>query len=263
MKVGVCLKQVPATDTRIRVNGSATGILTDDVKWETNPYDEYALEEALRLKQAKVATEVVVLTVGGADAEGRIRDSLARGADRAIRLDDPAFAGSDALGRARILAAAVAAEGLGMVLCGRQSIDTDAGATPAMLAELLGWRQVSWIDKLTVEGGGFTAQRAAGAGTKDIVAGKLPAVFTADKGLNEPRFATLMGIAQAKKKTITVKSAADLGIDPSTVGAAAALVVEDTMGLPPARPAGRILDGDTATVVAELVRLLREEAKVI
>jgi electron transfer flavoprotein beta subunit len=263
VKLGVCLKQVPATDTRIRVNPTGTGILTDDVKWEINPYDEYALEEAIRLKQAGKGTEVVIFTLGEVASEARIRDGLARGADRAVRLDDPAFAGSDALGRARILTAAVQAEGIGLLLCGRQSIDTDTGAVPGMIAELLGWRLASTVDKLVIDGEGFTAHRAAGSGTREVVTGRVPAVVTCDKGLNEPRYATLPGIMAAKKKPIAVKNAAALGIDPGTVGAAAALVVEDAMSLPPARPAGRILTGDAATVAAELVRLLRDEAKVI
>jgi electron transfer flavoprotein beta subunit len=263
VKIGVCLKQVPATDTRVRINPSGSGILNDDVKWEINPYDEYALEEGLRLKQAGKGTEVVIFTIGDAASEQRIRDGLARGADRAVRLDDPAFAGSDALGKARILAAAVRSEGIGMVLCGRQAIDTDQGAVPAMLAELLGWHQVSWVDALTVEGEAFKAHRAAGGGAREVVAGRLPAVVTCDKGLNEPRYATLPGIMAAKKKPLVVKNAAALGLDAGSVGAGAALVVEDSMSLPPARPAGRMLTGDPAQVAAELVRLLREEAKVI
>jgi electron transfer flavoprotein beta subunit len=259
----VCLKQVPATDTRIRINGSGTGIETGDVKWEVNPYDEFALEEAIRLKQAGKATEVIVLTIGDAASEPRVRDALARGADRAVRLDDAAFAGSDALGKARILAAAAKAEGVGLVLCGRQSVDTDTGAVPAMIAEILGWQQVSTVDKLAIDGETYTANRAAGGGTREVVSGRLPAVVTADKGLNEPRYATLPGIMAAKKKPIAVKNAAALGLDPSTVGAAAALVVETGLTLPPPRPAGRILKGDAASTAAELVRLLREEAKVI
>lgn len=263
MKIGVCVKQVPATDTRIRVNADATAILTDDVKFEINPYDEYALEAGLQLKQAGKATEVVVFTLGGADSEQRIRDALARGADRAVRVDDPALAGSDALGVARALAAAMSAEGIGLVFAGRQAIDGDSSAVPAMLAELLGWSQVSWVDKFSVEGGGFQAQRAAGGGVREVVTGSLPAVVTCDKGLNTPRSSTLPGIMAAKKKVIAVKSLADLGVDASTVGAGAALVSYSGMGLPPARPAGRILTGDAASVAAELVQLLRNEAKVI
>lgn len=258
MKIAVCLKQVPATDTRIRVNADGTGILTDDVKYETNPYDEYATEEAAKLKEAKKATEVIVFTLGDASNDARVRDALARGADRAVRVDDPALVGADAVGKARALAAAIAAEGCGLVLAGRQAIDTDQGAVPSMIAEVLGWRQASWIDKLVVEGDTFTAHRAAGGGAREVVSGPLPAVLTCDKGLNNPRFASLPGIMAAKKKPIVVKKLADLGVTLD-----APLLVQDNMGPPPARPAGRILKGDNAQVVAELVRLLREEAKVI
>ena len=263
MKIGVCLKQVPATDTHIRLNAEATAILTDDVKFEINPYDEYALEEGLLLKAAGKATEVITFTLGGAEADPRIRDALARGADRAVRIEDAALAGSDALGVARALAAALKAEGGGLVLAGRQAVDGDGSAVPAMIAEILGWSQVSWVDKLTVEGDSFTAQRAAGGGVREVVAGSLPAVITADKGLNAPRFATLPGIMKARAKPIAVKQLADLGVEPASVGAGAALVTYSTMGFPPARPAGRILSGDAASVVAELVSLLHNEAKVI
>jgi len=263
MKIGVCLKQVPATDTRIRINAAATAILTDDVKFEINPYDEYALEEALRLKQAGKATEVITFTVGGADAEARIRDGLARGADRAVRIDDPALAGSDGLGLARVLAAALKAEGVGLVFAGRQSVDGDSSTVPAMIAELMGASQVSWVDKFEVEGDSFTAQRAAGGGMREVVTGKLPVVASCDKGLNTPRYATLPGILKAKSKKIGVVSVAELGLDAATVGAGAALVTFTNMGPPPERPAGRILSGDTASAVSELVRLLRDEAKVI
>lgn len=264
MKVGVCLKQVPATDTRIRINATENGILTDDVKWEINPYDEFALEEAIRLKAAKVATEIIIFTLGDAGSEQRIRDGLARGADRAVRMDDPAFAGSDALGKARILAAALKAEGVSLVLTGRQSVDTDQSSTPGMIAELLGFAQACWVDKLVIDAkGSFTADRAAGGGLRERVSGSLPAVISCDKGLNEPRYATLPGIMAAKKKVIAVKNAGDLGLSAAQVGAGAALVVESGYGLPPARPAGRILGGSPEQAVAELVRLLREEAKVI
>jgi electron transfer flavoprotein beta subunit len=263
MKIGVCIKQVPATDTRIRVNADATGILTDDVKFEINPYDEYALEAGLQLKQAGKATEVIVFTLGAADCEQRIRDALARGADRAVRVDDPGLAGSDTLGVSRALAAALSAEGVGLVFAGRQAIDGDSSAVPATIAELLGWSQVSWVDKFAIEGDSFQAQRAAGGGVREVVTGSLPAVVTCDKGLNTPRSSTLPGIMAAKRKAIVVKSLADLGVDASTVGAGAALVTFSAMGLPPARPAGRILSGDAATAAAELVRLLRNEAKVI
>ncbi len=263
MKIGVLLKQVPATDTRIKIADPSSGIVTDDVKWEINPYDEYALEAALQFKDAKVASEVVIISLGGADADQRIRDGLARGADRAVRLDDPAFAGSDCLGVARVLAAAAKAEGVELLLGGKQAVDGDNAQVPVMVAELLGWGNISVVDKLELADGKVKAWRASGGGSRDVVETTLPVVITCDKGLNEPRYASLKGIMMAKRKKIDVKGAADLGVDASTVGAAAALVVEDGWSLPPERPAGRILDGDDATRVKQLVELLRDEAKVV
>lgn len=264
MKIGVCLKQVPATDTAIKVNGDASGIVTDDVKWIVNPYDEYALEAALQLKEAGKASGVVVFSLGAADAEARIKDGLARGADEAVRLDDAAFAGSDSLGVARVLAAAAKKAEVGLLLCGRQAIDTDNWQVPAMVAEVLGWGQISAISTLEVDGDAATATRAAGGGSSHVVRTGLPAVLTCDKGLNTPRFATLKGIMMAKRKKIAVWGAADLGLDGDDVGAAGASVTVSNYAPPPARPAGRIIDGDSAAAKAkELVRVLREEAKVI
>lgn len=263
MKIGVLLKQVPSSDEQIKIADPSAGIATGDVKWTINPYDEFAVEEALRLKEAGKASEVVLFTVGGKDVEQRIRDALAMGADRAVRLDDPAFAGSDSLGVARILAAALKAEDISLVFAGKQAIDGDGAQVPVMVAELLGWGHVSVVGKLELGDGSLKAWRASGGGAQDVVEAALPAVITADKGLNEPRYASLKGIMMAKRKKIDVKGAGDLGVDAGTVGAGAALVVEDNWGLPPARPAGRILDGDNAARVKELVRVLRDEAKVI
>ncbi len=261
MKIGVCLKQVAATDTRIKINADATGIVTDEVKWEINPYDEFALEAALQLKDAKVAKEVVIFTVGAKDCEQRIRDGLARGADRAVRLDDPALAGTDSLGIGRALAAALQAEGVDLVLCGKQGVDGDNSQVPGIIAELMGAGQISVVEKLEASAEGVLAHRAMGGGTTHVVSAGYPVVVTADKGLNTPRFASLKGIMMAKRKKIAVKSAGDLGLD---AAALAPVVVEGSYSLPPERPAGRIIEGDSvAAKVSELVRLLREEAKVI
>lgn len=188
---------------------------------------------------------------------------MARGADGAVRLDDPAFAGSDSLGIARILAAAAKKEGIGMLLAGKQAIDDDNSQVPAMVAELLGWPQVTVIDKLEISGDGFKAWRQSGGGVRDVVAGSLPAVFSADKGMNTPRYAKLRGIMMAKRKKIPVYDAAALGLDASTVGSAGAKVVQTGWGEPPARPPGRILSGEVPSMVKELVTLLRDEAKVL
>ena len=263
MKIGVCIKQVPATDTRVKVNDSATGIVTADVKWEMGAYEEFGLEEAIKLKEAGLASEVVVVSLGGPDTEPRMRDALARGADRGVRLDDPAFAGSDSLGVARILASTARQQGFGLVFTGKQAGDLDNGQVPAMMAELLDWPQVLVVDKLEIEGGAFKAWRAVAGGARDIVAGTLPAVISCTKGLNTPRYATLKGIMMAKRKKIEVLGAAAIGLDAGSVGAGAAVVAEVNYALPPERKGGQVLTGDNATVVKELVRLLREEAKVL
>lgn len=263
MKIGVLLKQVPATDSRIKIADASTGIDTADIKWELNPYDEFGLEEALRLKDAGVGSEVVIISLGGADSEARIRDGLARGADSAVRLDDAAFAGSDSLGQARILAAAVKAVGAQFVLTGKTAVDVDHGDVALMVAELLGWAHVGVVDKLEVSGSGFKAWRASSGGARDVVEGGMPALITCDKGLNEPRYASLKGIMMAKKKKVDVMGAAALGLDAGSVGAGAAVVSEGNWSLPPARPPGRMLSGDDASRVKELVTLLRDEAKVL
>ncbi|MDG1480872.1 MAG: electron transfer flavoprotein subunit beta/FixA family protein [Myxococcota bacterium] len=263
MKIGVCLKQVPATDTRIKIKDPESGVDTAGVKWEINPYDEFALEEALRLKDAKKASKIILFTIGGKDAEQKIREGLARGADAAVRIDDPALAGSDSLGIARALAAAVKAEGVDIVLAGKQAVDGDRAQVPAMIAELLDWPQLLALAKLEVDGQNITGWCNAGGGSRDAVATTLPAVLTADKELNEPRYASLRGIMMAKRKKIAVKKLSDLGVDPGTVGAGAAQVVENSWSLPPQRAGVQMLDGDGADAARELVRLLREDAKVI
>jgi electron transfer flavoprotein beta subunit len=257
------LKQVPASDSRIKIAGPSEGVDASDLKMEINPYDEFALEEALKLKDAKIAKKVVVFTVGGQDSEQRIRDALARGADGAVRLEDAAFEGSDSLGISRILAAAVKKEGVDLVLAGKQAIDDDNSQVPAMVAEILGWPQVTVVDKLEISGESFKAWRQSGGGVRDVVSGSLPAVFSADKGLNTPRYAKLRGIMMAKRKKIPVYDAAALGLDASSVGAAGAKVVQGNWSEPPARPPGRILSGEVPSMVKELVTLLRDEAKVL
>lgn len=267
MKIGVCLKQVPDSELRVKINADRSGIVPDDIKWTINPYDEFALEAALQLKQAGKADSIVIISMGDKGAEARIKDAIARGikvGTEAIRLHDDAFAGSDALGTARILAAAIKKAEVDLVLCGKVAIDNDNMQVPAMIAELNGCAQITVVDKLDVEGGSVTANRVQGGGAVDTVQASLPAVVTCEKGLNTPRFASLPGIMKAKRAKIAVWGAADLGIDPSTVGAAGALVETGEWSLPPERPAGRLIEGaDAAEQVKNLVAALRDEAKVV
>ncbi|MDP6934808.1 MAG: electron transfer flavoprotein subunit beta/FixA family protein [Myxococcota bacterium] len=257
------MKQCPASDSRIKIANPDVGVETSELKKEANPYDEFAVEEALKLKDAGVASEVVVFTIGGKGAEQTMRMALALGADRAVRLEDPAFEGSDSLGVARILTAALKAQGVGLVLGGKQAIDDDNAQVLPMVAELLGWPQLMVISKLEFEGETVRGWRAAGGGIQDVIEARLPAVIGCDKGLNQPRYPKLPQIVKAKRKPIDVVDAASLGIPADQVGTSGAKVTNGAWALPPARPAGRILEGDNHAVVKELVQLLRNEAKVL
>ena len=164
------------------------------------------------------------------------------------------------IGVARALAAAIKAEGMELVFCGKQAIDDDNVQVPAMLAELLDWPHVSMVVEFKVEGDAFTAVRSVGGGARERVAGKLPVVITADRGMNTPRYAKLPDIMKAKTKKLDTKNLAALGLSAADVAPA---VTISAYGYPPARAKGRLIAGDAATQVKELVRLLREEAKVL
>jgi electron transfer flavoprotein beta subunit len=267
MKIGVCLKVVPSTSSRIKVADEISGVDMSDLKWEMNPYDAFALEEALLAKKNGNATEVIAFTIAGAQPEKesirKLRDALALGADRAVLLDDPAFAGSDSLGVARILAAAAKAEDVGLIFCGKQAVDGDNYQVPAMVAEILGWPQIQTVDKFEWAGDKVRGWSPVGGGSRHVTEATLPAVISTDKALNKPGFPKLIAIRKAKSKPLATKGAGDIGLDVGSVGSAAAKVTVSRWFAPPARPAGRMLDGDSDSQVAELVRLLQEEAKVL
>ncbi len=260
MKIGVLLKQVPDTETKIRVAGD--GIEEGDVKWIINPYDEYAVEAAIRLKEKLGDGEVLIFSLGKSRTLDAARTALAMGGDRAVILDDDAFDGSDSYGTAKALAAAIEKEECGIVFSGGQAIDLDQNAVPQSVAAFLEWPHASWISGFEHNGDSATVKRAVGGGSVEVVDVTLPAVFTCTKGLNEPRYASLPGIMKAKRKPVTNYSADDLDVG-DDVGADNARVSLTDYQLPAGRPAGRILEGELADQVKELVRLLREEAKVL
>jgi electron transfer flavoprotein beta subunit len=259
MKILVAIKQVPDTATQVKVGSDPRGIDTTGITWIVSPYDEFAVEEALRIKERRGQGEVVAVSLGPERVKEALRSCLAMGCDRAIHIHDPALAEADTLTTARALAAVVRQEQPALVLCGRQAIDDDMGAVGAQLAELLGWPCASWIMEESVDGEG-TAIRVARQveGGLEVFDLPLPAVVSCQKGLNEPRYPTLKGIMGAKRKEIRELKAADLGLE----APASQLRVLALEALPP-RPPGRIIQGDVATAVKELVRALREEAKVI
>jgi electron transfer flavoprotein beta subunit len=244
MKIVVPVKRVVDFNVKVRVKPDGSGIDLQNVKMAMNPFDEIAVEEALRQKEAGKATEVVLVSVGPAQAAETIRTGLAMGADRGIlvKVDGPV----EPLAVAKILKAVVAAEQPGLVILGKQAIDDDSNQTGQMLAALLGWPQGTFASKVVVDGNGAAVTREVDGGHETLQL-KLPAIVTADLRLNEPRYASLPNIMKAKKKPIEEKSPADLGVD-----VAPRLKVLKT-GEPPARRAGA-----RVASVAELVGKLKE-----
>ncbi len=259
MKIAVCVKQVPSTDSKIQPTADAKAADLSSVEWIINPYDEFAIEEALKLAEAR-GGEVVVLSVGGDKVEEAMRTALALGADKAVVLKDAAWAGVDGLSMSKALAAMVRREEPALVFCGKQAVDDDRMAVPAMLAEQLDWPQATVVVELTVaeDGASATAKREVEGGHEEL-AFPLPAVIAAQKGLNEPRYASLKGIMKAKKKPIEVLTAADLGLDAPSSDQVEILEVS----LPSQERKQRMLDGDADQQVAELIRILRDEEKVL
>ena len=259
MKIVVTIKQVPDTATQVKIAADGKSIDTTGITWIVSPYDEFAVEEALRIKEKRGQGEVVAVTLGPDRAKEALRSCLAMGCDRAIHLNDAAWSAADTLATAKALAAVIKQEAPQLVLCGRQAIDDDAGAVGAQLAEVLGWPCASWIMEEAVDGDAKNIRVGRQVeGGLEIFDIPLPAVLSAQKGLNEPRYPTLKGIMGAKKKEIKDVKAADLGLSSTTPE----LTVTALEALP-ARPPGRIIPGEVKDAVKELVRSLREDAKAI
>ena len=249
MRIAVCLKRVPDTTTKIVVAADGKAIDETGVKFVPNPYDEYALEEALKLKEAAGSGETVVYCVGGDAAQETIRTALAMGIDRGVLLS--ATPGADGLEVARALAAELKDGGFDLILFGKLAVDDYNHQVGVMVAELLGLPCVTSVSRLSVASGALEAEREIEGGV-EVSTATVPAVITCDKGLNTPRLPSLKGIMAAKKKPLEVKPVS-LG-----TGTIAAL----GLALPPERQPGKIV-GEGPEAVATLVRLLREEARAI
>jgi electron transfer flavoprotein beta subunit len=249
MKILVPVKRVVDYNVKVRVKSDGTGVETAGVKMSMNPFDEIAVEEAVRLKEKGVATEIVAVSLGVAQCSETIRTALAMGADRGILVETDAEL--QPLAVAKILKAIAEKEQPKIIVLGKQAIDDDMNATGQMLAAFLGWPQGTFASKLTVEGDGITVTREVDGGL-ETVALSLPAIITTDLRLNEPRYASLPNIMKARKKPIQTLKPADLGVDPAP--RLTVLKVSE----PPKRQAGK-----KVASVAELVDKLRNEAKVI
>ncbi|MCG9966512.1 electron transfer flavoprotein subunit beta/FixA family protein [Pelotomaculum terephthalicicum JT] len=252
MNIAVLLKQTFDTEAKIEIAGGA--INKKGVGLIINPYDEYAVEEALKLKE-KNGGEVTIISAG-ADTPDAMRQALAMGADKAISVEDPALAGGDEYTTAVVLAKAVSTIPYDLVLAGWRE---GSAQVAVRVAEELGLPHINVVTKLDIDGGKATATRDIEGGN-EIVEVPVPAVITAQKGLNEPRYPSMKGIMQAKKKPIQKLSLGDLGLSADQV---AAKVKVQSYFLPSAKAAGKIIGGEAPQAAAELARLLREEANAI
>jgi len=250
VKILVTVKRVPDAEATIKINPEGNGIVEAGVKWVVNPFDEYAIEEALKIKEAQSDAEVILCSIGRAESQEQLRTGLAMGGDRAIlvKADAP-----DTWVVARILAKIVEKEQPNIVLMGKQAIDDDSNVVGQLLAELLGWPQATFISELKLEDGNAAAQciREIDGGLETVKV-PLPAVITADLRLNEPRYASLPGIMKARKKPLEEIDAASLGVDTTP-----RLTIKK-LSPPPERQGGRKVES-----VDELIKVLQTEAKVL
>lgn len=260
VEIVVLLKQVPATESLISVADDGVSVKTDDVKWVINPYDEFAVEEALRIKES-LGGSVTIVSVGSEKAVEAIRTALAMGADKGVLINAPAVEGLDGLGIARILAAALKEIPFDLIIAGQRAVDGDNFQVGPATAELLGIPHISMVVKQEIIDDKITCHRTIDGGSV-VVEAPLPVLFTTQRGLNEPRYASLPGIMKAKKKPVDIKTIADIGLDVGQIGAPRIRIV--AIKSPPDRKDGVMITGDSAQEKVEaLVRLLHEEEKVI
>ncbi|MEO1316835.1 MAG: electron transfer flavoprotein subunit beta/FixA family protein [Pseudomonadota bacterium] len=253
MKVLVPVKRVIDYNVKVRVKSDNTGVDLANVKMSMNPFDEIAVEAAIRLKEAGKASEIVAVSIGVAKAQETLRTALAMGADRAILIEaaDNAETDIEPLAVAKLLKGVIEAEEPGLVIAGKQAIDNDLNATGQMLSALLGWSQATYASEIEVEGDGATVTREVDGGLQTIKV-KMPAIITVDLRLCEPRYASLPNIMKAKKKPLETKSPGDYGVD-----VAPRLKILNTAE-PPAREAGVMVKS-----VPELVEKLKDEAGIL
>ncbi len=260
MNIVVLLKQVPSTESFIEIADNKVSVKTDDFKMVINPYDEYAVEEAIKLKEAHGGS-VTILSAGLERTIASIRTALAMGADSGVLIQDPAVEECDSLGTARILAAALKQIPFDLIIAGQRAVDGDNFQVGIAVAEYLNIPHISLVTKEEIIDGKIRCHRTVEGGIV-VLDAPLPALFTTQRGLNEPRYASLPGIMKAKKKPLEIKTLADIGLDAEKVGKPKTKIV--AMKYPPERKGGRIIEGESAQAkAAALVKILHEESKVI
>jgi electron transfer flavoprotein beta subunit len=257
MKIVVPVKQVAALDDEFELLDDGSGVDPDGLEWDLNEWDTFSLEAALQIRDSAGGGEVVAVSVGDEEAEEGLLSALARGADRGIRIWDDSLAEADALAVARVLAAAVGPESPDLVLCGVQSSDAVNSATGIALAGYLGLPHVAVVKRIEVDGPTATVERELEGGLVELVRVSFPALLTVQTGINEPRYATLRAIKQAREKPLDVRSLADLGLDPDQVGSANGS--RRRRLAPPERGEGaQILDGSPAELAAKIASIVKD-----
>ena len=262
MNIFVCVKQVPDTETKVQPNGDGTFIETNSIKWIMNPYDEFAVEQALLVKAANAGSTVTVVRVGGVKDTEALRTAMAMGADDAILVEAEDNLDSYSIAKALIGAIDKSGKSADLVLCGKQAIDDDCLQVPQILATMMDLPSVSVIVGFEQNGEAITVKREIEGGAIEVYELNTPVVLATNKGINTPRYASLPGIMKAKRKPMQTLSLADVG-----VSADDRRIVYSDFQLPPEKPAGKKFEamdeGVQQSVVAEVVGLLRTEAKVI
>ncbi len=260
MNIFVFVKRVPDTESKIRINHETNSIDEEGLKFVLNPYDEYAMEEALRIREAK-GGKVTVLSVGTEESTVVLKKCLAMGADEAVLIKDDTPERYNGLRTAKIIAQAMKTKftDYSLLLFGKQAVGADNAQVPVMVAALLGLPQVNVVTKLEIEGNMAVAYREI-EGASEKVNAPLPVVISAQKGLNEPRYETLKGIMMAKRKEIPVLTLQDLGLDENSLVSQLELVKLES---PPARQAGTVIEDEPETAAKRMVEFLRSEAKVV
>ncbi len=259
MDVVVLLKQVPATESFIEIAQDGISINTADIKWVINPYDEIAVEEAVRIKEA-VGGTVTAVSVGPDKAQEAIRTALAMGVDKGVLISDPAARKMDGLSVAKVLAAVLKTMAYDLIIAGQRAVDDDNFLVGTAVAEYLGIPNISLVNKQEFVDGKFRCQRTIEGGTVVLEAAP-PLLITTQRGLNEPRYASLPGIMKAKRKPLEVKTLADFGIDSGAFGSNTKILA---LSRPVEKRIKKIIDADSpAAKAAELVRLLHEEARAL
>lgn len=257
MNIYVCIKQVPDTETKIKLNGDNSWIDTTGIKWILSPYDEFAVEEALRVKEKNAGSTVTVLSAGPARAVEAIRTALAMGADNGVHIEIPETADNHLAAKALGLALKKEAK-VDLVFTGKEAIDDGAAMTSQLIAEHAGLPYVTAVMGIEYSAASLKCKREVEGGAFELIETSLPALIAAQKGLNEPRYASLPNIMKAKKKEVKSLKMADVGVSESDQK-----IRYKNFQLPPPKAAGKKLSGDIPAQAKELARLLREEAKVV